>query len=64
MDAGNFEGLIPLLGGGYALLMVYGKVKVKNPEFVEKHKKLMTICGYGCVVFGLLLLSGLFNAGR
>jgi len=64
MDAGNLEGLIPLIGGSYALLAVHGKIKVKNKEFVETHRKLMLVCGYGCVVFGLLLLAGVFSAGR
>jgi len=62
MDFGNLEGLIPLFGGLYALLIVHNKVKVKNKDFVEKHRKLMLICGIGCIIFGIATIFGLLNA--
>ena len=58
----NLEGLIPILGGIYGLLLAYRVVpkKPKDPEKMElwhrKFGKMMKVLSPILIVFGLLLL--------
>ncbi len=58
----NLEGLIPILGGIYGLLLAYRVVpkKPKDPEKMElwhrKFGKMMKVLSPVLIVFGLLLL--------
>lgn len=62
----NLEGLIPLLGGIYALLAAKGVVMVsKNPDsnqmWVQKHGKTMKVLGPILIVFGIITILGFFR---
>jgi hypothetical protein len=58
------EGLIPILGGAFVLLMARGLLprKPKDPERMElwrrKYGRTMTVVGAFLIVFGLLKVTG------
>jgi hypothetical protein len=57
----NYEGLIPILGGIYALLIVHGKVivskdPVKFEEWNKTWKPKINWLAPAVIIFGLLLL--------
>ncbi|MFW9997904.1 MAG: hypothetical protein ACFFD4_38035 [Candidatus Odinarchaeota archaeon] len=64
MDLGNFQGLIPVLGGIYGFLLANGTLpkKPKDPEKMELWRKkfgpMMKILCPLIIVFGLLQLIG------
>lgn len=64
MDLGNFQGLIPVLGGIYGFLLANGTLpkKSKDPEKMELWRKkfgpMMKILCPLIIVFGLLQLIG------
>ena len=67
MKMGQLEGLIPLFGGIYLLLLVKGIVPrtPKDPEKMalwrRKFGTLGWICGPVMIVMGILMLLGVMN---
>ena len=63
----RWNGLIPLLGGIYCLLLAYRVVlrKPKDPERMElwhrKFDRMMKVIGPVLIVFGILLLCGVLK---
>lgn len=64
---GNLQGLIPILGGIYGLLLAKGVLprKPKDPEKMEvwRHKfgGMMAVLCPLIIIFGVLQLLGVFN---
>ena len=62
----NPEGLIPLLGGIYGLLMAKGGISKKpensqaSQQWQEKYGKMLTVLSPILIVFGLLQLFKVF----
>jgi len=69
MSIHRLEGLIPLLGGIYCLLMVEGILPrhPKDPEKMalwrRKFRTLMWICGPVTIIMGILMLLGVMDGG-
>ena len=67
MDWGNLEGLIPLLGGTYGLLLAQGVLprRPANPERMEmwrrKYGKLLRVLSPIVIAFGALQLFGMLR---
>ncbi len=62
----NLEGLIPLVGGVYCMLVAFRVVRVsKNPEanelWLRKFGTLMKILGPIVILYGLAQLFGVFR---
>ena len=63
----KWNGLIPILGGIYGLLLAYRIVprKPKDPEKMElwhrKFGKMMKVLSPFLIIFGILNLLGVFN---
>jgi hypothetical protein len=66
MDWGNLEGLIPILGGTYGLLLAHG-VWPRRPtsprleEWRRKHGKLLRVISPLVIAFGVLQLCGMLR---
>jgi hypothetical protein len=66
-DWGNLQGLIPILGGIYGLLLAQGVLprKPKDPEKMELWRRkfggMMTVLCPLIIIFGVLQLLGVFK---
>ncbi len=61
------EGLIPLIGGVWLLMRYYEIIPVKDEhrlgfnEWKARYRTLVRVCGPGCIIFGTLILLGVFS---
>ena len=67
IDWGNLEGLIPILGGTYAILLAKG-ILPRNPKDRERMEPwrrkfggMIMVLGPVVIIFGVLQVFGLFR---
>jgi hypothetical protein len=57
---GNLEGLIPLVGGTYTLLLALGVIPAPE-EWREKYRGMLVVLSPIVTLFGFAILLGLFS---